>query len=195
MELQSKKTAKVPLDDEKIVELYWERNEKAIEETDFKYKKYLFSIAYNVLHDRLDCEECLNDTYLGAWNTMPDARPMYLGPFLSKITRRISIDRWRHEHRGKRGGVNGIVEELTECIPDADTPETEYQRGLLRGELNEFLRSLTEEKRAMFVRRYFYAQQVGVIAKEMGIGEAKVKVTLHRLREELKQRLEACDLL
>ena len=91
--------------------------------------------------------------------------------------------------------MNGIVEELTECIPDADTPETEYQRGLLRGELNEFLRSLTEEKRAMFVRRYFYAQQVGVIAKEMGIGEAKVKVTLHRLREQLKQRLEACDLL
>ena len=183
------------MEDYQIVDLYWDRKEKAITETDKKYGKMLRSLSYSLLSSREDAEECVNDTYLGAWNTMPDARPMYLGPFLSKITRRISIDRWRHEHRGKRGGVNGIVEELTECIPDADTPETEYQRGLLRGELNEFLRSLTEEKRAMFVRRYFYAQQVGVIAKEMGIGETKVKVTLHRLREQLKQRLEACDLL
>jgi RNA polymerase sigma-70 factor (ECF subfamily) len=88
-----------------------------------------------------------------------------------------------------------MVEELSDCIPDGDTPATEYERGLLRDELNAFLRTLTEEKRAIFLRRYFYAQPLSVIAKELGIGEAKVKVVLHRLREQLKQRLEACDLL
>ena len=183
------------MEDYQIVDLYWQRSENAIGETKKKYERMLCGISYSLLSSHEDAEECVNDTYLGAWNTMPDARPMYLGPFLSKITRRLSIDRWRHEHREKRGGMDGIVEELTECIPDEDTPATEYQRGLLRGELNAFLRTLTEEKRAMFVRRYFYAQPVGMIAKELGIGEAKVKVTLHRLREQLKLRLEACDLL
>ena len=183
------------MEDYKIVDLYWERKEKAIAETEKKYGKMLHSLSYSLLSSHEDAEECVNDTYLGAWNTMPDARPMYLGPFLSKITRRLSIDRWRRDHREKRGGVDSIVEELTECIPDENTPAAEYQRGLLRGELNAFLGTLTEEKRAIFVRRYFYAQPVGIIAKEMGIGEAKVKVTLHRLREQLKLRLEACDLL
>ena len=183
------------MEDYKIVDLYWERKEKAIAETEKKYGKMLHSLSYSLLSSHEDAEECVNDTYLGAWNTMPSARPMYLGPFLSKITRRLSIDRWRRDHREKRGGVAGMVEELTECIPDENTPAAEYQRGLLRGELNSFLGTLSEEKRAVFVRRYFYAQPVGVIAQEMGIGEAKVKVVLHRLREQLKQRLEACDLL
>ena len=110
------------MEDYQIVDLYWDRKETAITETDKKYGKMLRSLSYSLLSSREDAEECVNDTYLGAWNTMPDARPMYLGPFLSKITRRISIDRWRHEHRGKRGGVNSIVEELTECIPDEETP-------------------------------------------------------------------------
>ena len=183
------------MEDYKIVDLYWARKENAIAETEKKYGKMLHSLSYSLLSSHEDAEECVNDTYLGAWNTMPSARPMYLGPFLSKITRRLSIDRWRRDHREKRGGIATVIEELTECIPDGDTPAEEYQRGLLRDELNAFLRTLTEQKRVIFVRRYFYAQQVNVIAKEMGIGEAKVKVTLHRLREELKQRLEACDLL
>lgn len=183
------------MEDYRIVDLYWERKEKAIEETEKKYGKMLHSLSYSLLSSHEDAEECVNDTYLGAWNTMPSARPMYLGPFLSKITRRLSIDRWRHEHREKRGGVVGMVEELTECIPDESTPAAEYERGLLRNELNAFLRTLTEEKRAIFVRRYFYAQPVSVIATGMGVSEAKVKVILHRLREQLKLRLEACDLL
>ena len=183
------------MEDYKIVDLYWERKERAIAETEKKYGKMLHSLSYSLLSSHEDAEECVNDTYLGAWNTMPDARPMYLGSFLSKITRRLSIDRWRREHRGKRGGVAGMVEELSDCIPDGDTPATEYERGLLRDELNAFLHTLTEEKRAIFLRRYFYAQPLSVIAKELGIGEAKVKVVLHRLREQLKQRLEACDLL
>ena len=183
------------MEDYQIVDLYWARKEKAIDETEKKYGKMLHSLSYSLLSSHEDAEECVNDTYLGAWNTMPSARPMYLGSFLSKITRRLSIDRWRREHREKRGGVAGVIEELTDCIPDEDTPAREYERGLLRGELNAFLRTLPEEKRAIFVRRYFYAQPVGIIARELGIGEGKVKVVLHRLREQLKQRLEACDLL
>ncbi len=183
------------MEDYQIVDLYWARKEKAIDETEKKYGKMLHSLSYSLLSSHEDAEECVNDTYLGAWNTMPSARPMYLGPFLSKITRRLSIDRWRREHRQKRGGVAGMVEELTECIPDESTPAAEYERGLLRGELNAFLRTLTEEKRAIFVRRYFYAQPLNVIAKEIGVSEANVKIVLHRLREQLKRRLEACDLL
>ena len=183
------------MEDYQIVDLYWARKEKAIDETEKKYGKMLHSLSYSLLSSHEDAEECVNDTYLGAWNTMPSARPMYLGSFLSKITRRLSIDRWRREHREKRGGVAGVIEELTDCIPDEDTPAREYERGLLRGELNAFLRTLPEEKRAIFVRRYFYAQEIRTIAQEVGVSEANVKIVLHRLREQLKQRLEARDLL
>ncbi len=183
------------MEDYQIVDLYWARKEMAIAETEKKYGKMLHSLSYSLLSSHEDAEECVNDTYLGAWNAMPDARPMYLGPFLSKITRRLSINRWRREHRERRGGVATVIEELTDCIPDANTPAAEYQRGLLRDELNVFLRTLTEEKRTIFVRRYFYAQPLNIIAKETGVSEAKVKVVLHRLREQLKLRLEACDLL
>ena len=183
------------MEDYQIVDLYWARKEKAIAETEKKYGKMLHSLSYSLLSSHEDAEECVNDTYLGAWNTMPSARPMYLGSFLSKITRRLSIDRWRREHREKRGGVAGVIEELTDCIPDEDTPAREYERGLLRGELNAFLRTLPEEKRAIFVRRYFYAQEIRTIAQEIGVSEANVKIVLHRLREQLKLRLEACDLL
>ena len=183
------------MEDRDIIALYFARNEDAIKESLVKYGTYVTGISMSILQNALDAEECVNDTYVGAWNTMPSARPMYLGPYLSKIARRLSIDRWRHDHRAKRGGANALVEELTDCIPDDNTPMAEYQRGLLRNELNAFLMSLSEEKRAIFVRRYFYAQPVNVIAAEMGIGEGKVKVTLHRLREQLKIRLEASDLL
>ena len=183
------------MEDYQIVDLYWDRKEKAITETEKKYGKMLHSLSYSLLSSHEDAEECVNDTYLGAWNAMPSARPMYLGPFLSKIARRLSIDRWRRDHREKRGGVLEMVEELTDCIPASSTPAEEFERGRLRGEINEFLRTLTEEKRAIFVRRYFYAQPVTLIAKEIGVSEAKVKVVLHRLREQLKLRLEACDLL
>ncbi len=184
------------MEDYQIVDLYWDRKERAITETEKKYGKMLHSLSFSLLSSHEDAEECVNDTYLGAWNTMPSARPMYLGPFLSKITRRLSIDRWRREHREKRGGVTGLVEELTECIPDdGGTPAEEYERGLLREELNTFLRKLPEEKRAVFVRRYFYAQPINQIAREIGVSEANVKIILYRLRDQLKQRLEVCDLL
>ena len=101
MELQEKQRSRMPMDDEKIVALYFERDEKAIEETDYKYRKYLFSTVYNVLYDKGDCEECLNDTYLGAWNSMPPSRPNVLKAFLTVIARRIAIKRYHSNLRRK----------------------------------------------------------------------------------------------
>jgi len=183
------------MEDSKIVDLYWARDEAAIRESDRKYGKMLHALSYSLLSSREDAEECVSDTYLDAWHAIPPARPVRLGAFLSKITRRISVDRWRREHREKRGGMLAITEELSECIPDTDTPEKEYVRGMLTRELNAFLQALPTEKRVIFLRRYFYSQPLSVIASELGISEAKVKVVLHRIREQLKKRLEASDLL
>ncbi len=183
------------MEDYRIVDLYWARNECAIDETEKKYGKMLWSLSYSLLSSREDAEECVNDTYLGAWNAMPSARPALLGPFLSKITRRISIDRWRHNHRQKRGGLEEPLEELEECIPDGSSMEKDYQNNLLSRELNFFLASLTEEQRALFLRRYFYSQSIGEISTATGIGENKIKITLYRLREKLRKRLKEGDLL
>ncbi len=183
------------MEDYRIVDLYWARSESAIGETEKKYGRMLWSLSYSLLSSREDAEECVNDTYLGAWNAMPNARPALLGPFLSKITRRISIDRWRHEHRQKRGGLEEPLEELEECIPDGGSVEKEYQNGLLAKELNFFLATLNEEQRALFLRRYFYSQSIPEIAAATGVGESKIKVTLHRLRERLRKRLKEGDLL
>lgn len=178
------------MEDHRIVDLYWARDEAAIEASQRKYGRMLYSLSYSLLTSHQDAEECVNDTYLGAWQAMPTARPAHLGSFLSKITRRLSIDRWRHSHRKKRGGIEELTEELTECIPSDSSVEREYESGLLRHTLDGFLRSLTEEKRAIFLRRYFYSQSVTQIAVALGIGESKVKVVLHRLRQELRERLE-----
>lgn len=183
------------MEDYRIVDLYWARNEAAITESDRKYGRMLQSLSYSLLSSREDAEECVNDTYLDAWGAMPTARPAYLGAFLSKITRRISVDRWRHIHREKRGGVQTVMEELGECIPAVGGVEEDYENGRLSRELNTFLRLLPTEKRVMFLRRYFYSQSMEEIAAALGVSEGKVKVTLHRLREQLRRRLEEQELL
>ena len=183
------------MEDYRIVDLYWARNEAAIAESDRKYGRMLQSLSYSLLSSREDAEECVNDTYLDAWGAMPTARPAYLGAFLSKITRRISVDRWRHIHREKRGGVQTVMEELGECIPAAGGVEEDYENGRLSRELNTFLRLLPTEKRVMFLRRYFYSQSMEEIAAALGVSEGKVKVTLYRLREQLRRRLEEQELL
>ena len=113
MKRQSKKTIYTPLDDKKIVELYWQRDERAIEETDAKYRKYLLSVSYNILHDTLDCEECLNDTYIGAWNAMPPSKPEILRAFLVTIMRRIAVNRY-HSNRKK----SNIPSEMTVALSE-----------------------------------------------------------------------------
>lgn len=183
------------MEDYQIVDLYWARNERAIQESDAKYGKMLKSVSSSLLSSPEDAEECVNDTYLDAWNAMPTERPTYLGAFLAKIVRRISVDRFRHDHRQKRGGIENLSEELSECIPDTNSVEKEYENGRLAKALNTFLLSLDTEKRVMFIRRYFYSQTVARIALEMQISESNVKVTLHRVRERLRRFLQKEDLL
>lgn len=184
------------MEDFQIVDLYWARQERAISESDRKYGRMLRNLSYSCLSSREDAEECVNDTYLDAWGAMPTERPTYLGAFLSKITRRISIDRFRANHRQKRGGLGNLTEELTDCIPDSSpTLADEFENGRLRDALDRFLANLPAEKRVMFIKRYFFANPIAEIAESMGLGESNVKVTLHRVREQLKTILEKEELL
>ena len=178
------------MEDYQIVDLYWARSEQAIRRTDEKYGRMLGSISYSLLSSREDAEECVNDTYMEAWQRMPEDRPVYLGAYLSKIIRCLSVDRFRATHRQKRGGMGQILEELTECIPGGETPEEAYENRTLSETINRFLENLDEEKRRIFVRRYFYSDSVESIASRMKIGTSKVKTTLYRLRIALKERLE-----
>lgn len=183
------------MEDHKIVDLYWLRNESAISESDRKYGRMLKSLSYSLLASREDAEECVNDTYLDAWGAMPTARPQYLGAFLSKITRRISIDRFRAQHREKRGGMGTVLEELDDCVPASGGVYEEYENGRLKAALDRFLYLQSPERRAMFVRRYFASQSIGEIAHALQLRESKVKVTLYRMREELRRELEEQALL
>jgi RNA polymerase sigma-70 factor (ECF subfamily) len=183
------------MEDYKIVDLYWARDESAIAESDRKYGRMLNSLSYSLLSSREDAEECVNDTYLDAWGAMPEARPTYLGAFLSKITRRISIDRYRAIHSERRGGVENLCAELTECIPDTSNVGEEYESRRLREELNSFLYSCSKEKRAMFILRYFHSMSTLEIAARLSVSESKVKTTLHRLRRDLQKFLEEQELL
>ena len=184
------------MEDFQIVKLYWDRNERAISESDGKYGRMLRSLSYSCLGSHQDAEECVNDTYLDAWNAIPPEAPTYLGAFLSKITRRISIDRFRHDHRSKRGGTQNLTEELTECIPDGSCSlleDLENQR--LGRAINAFLATLSKEKRVIFVQRYFYGAEISQSAEAAGKTQSNVKVTLHRTREALREFLRKEDLL
>ena len=183
------------MEDHQIVDLYWSRSESAISETDRKYGRMLNSISLSLLSSSLDAEECVNDTYVAAWNTMPDERPTYLGAYLSKIIRRISISRFRSAHTQKRGGAGELIDELTECIPSENDVVSDYENGRLASALDRFLLSLDEKKRAVFVRRYFYSQSIEQISIEMGIKLGSVKSILSRARQSLKDMLEEEELL
>ncbi len=178
------------MEDYRIVDMYWDRDEGAIAESDKKYGRMLNSLSFALLSSREDAEECVNDTYIDAWNAMPVARPDNLGAFLSKITRRISIDRFRKQHRQKRGGLDNLTLELMDCIPSGESVESEYENGRLKEALDSFLYSLDREKRVMFVRRYFYSHSIEQISEQMNISIAKVKTTLFRIRKSLKEYLE-----
>lgn len=180
------------MEDERIVDLYWERDERAIEESERKYGKLLRSVSYSCTGSREDAEECTNDTYLEAWGAMPTARPNHLGAFLSRIVRRLSIDRFRRDHRKKRGGMNALCLELTDCVPDAaePTPAEAYSEKQTAAAIDRFLESLGQERRALFVCRYFYGRSIASLATSFGLSQSNVKVILFRLRAELKQKLE-----
>lgn len=175
------------MEDERIVELFWERSEDAIKETSEKYGSYLTSISYSILSNIEDAKECVNDTYHDAWNCIPPHRPSILSSFLGKITRRISISKWRWLHAEKRGGSEMILalEELTECVSGTGTVEGEIHRKELAALLNGFLGNLSETERNIFLRRYWYLDSISAIAKQYGFSESKVTSMLHRIRKKL----------
>ncbi|MBQ5952004.1 MAG: sigma-70 family RNA polymerase sigma factor [Lachnospiraceae bacterium] len=180
------------MEDQNIVDLYWARSETAIAETENKYGRYCGFIAYNILHSREDSEECVSDTWMKAWNAMPEARPGRLRAFLGKITRNLALNRLEAASAEKRGEgqVPLALEELAEVIPAADTADRIADEMALTELLDRFLGSLTPEKRKIFLQRYWYLSSVAQIASNLGISQSKVKMTLHRVRNELKQCLE-----
>ena len=180
------------MDDIQIVDLYWQRSETAISETSNKYGKYCHYIAFNILNNNEDSEECVNDTYMQAWNSMPPHRPSVLKTFLGKITRNLALDKYKYLTAKKRntGQMPLIFDELKECLPNLDNTENIIDDIVLTEILNRFLSSLSVEKRKIFMRRYWYLSSIKEIAADYKMNESKIKMSLLRSRNELKKLLE-----
>ena len=192
MSVQDKTKPKTPLDDEEIIELYWERDEQAIYETDFKYKKYLFVIAYNILNEKLDCEECLNDTYLGAWNAMPPTNPNSLKAFLTTIIRRAAIKRYHHKTRQREvpSEMTASLSELESFVSGDDAIEVDFDAERLGRIISDFVRSLTPRRRFIFMSRYYTADSIDVIAKSLNLSRSMINKELAAIRVSLREALE-----
>ena len=180
------------MDDVKIVELYFERNETAISETKAKYGNYCYSIAYNILKNNEDAEECENDTYLEVWKNIPPQKPKIFSAYLGTITRQKAIDKWRRKTANKRGGgeIQLSLQELENCISDDKAIGDEIIAEELARRISEFLRTLPQKERNVFIRRYWYFDSIGQISERYGYGQSKVKMMLKRTREKLISELE-----
>lgn len=179
------------MDDEIIVKLYWDRNQEAIPETEKKYGKYCTYIAQSILGNMEDVEECVNDTYLCAWNSIPPHKPNTLSTYLGKIVRNLSFNRYKHNKADKRGGgeLPLVLDELAEYVSGKDDVEQEVDRKELIGAINGFLDSLSEEKRGIFICRYWYTESISGIASRYGLKEGSISVILNRLRKKLHDYL------
>ena len=179
------------MDDKSIVDLYFSRNEEAITQTDKKYGRYCYRIAYNILTNEEDAEESVSDTYMKAWSTIPPRHPSVLSTFLGKITRHISIDRWRERSAQKRGGgeVTLALEELEDCVAGMQDVEMEYERKEIVKAYIKFLDTLPITERRVFLCRYWYVESIEMIAEKFGFSQSKVKTMLHRTRAKLRKRL------
>lgn len=180
------------MDDNGIVALYWKRSEQAIGETSKKYGGYCYSIAHNILANREDTEETVNDTYLAAWNSLPPHRPKALGVYLGKITRNLAISRWRKRGAAKRGGgeLTLALEELGDSLSGGKDPEADYLHKEAMASLSDFLKGLSREERNVFLRRYWFFDPIREIAKDFGFTESKTKSMLRRTRGKLRIWLE-----
>lgn len=185
------------MDDTSIVQLYWDRSEQAIAETEIKYGAYCYCIAYNILSSNEDAEESVNDTYMTAWNKLPPHRPAKLAAFLGKIARCISINRWKARTACKRGDgeMPLVLEELADCVDQSQDVASTYESIELMRTFNRFLDTLPEVQRNIFLRRYWLFDPIGDIAKSYGFSTSKVASMLHRLRIKLREQLEKEDYL
>ncbi len=180
------------MNDQAILQLYFDRSEAAIIHTEAKYGGYCYSIAYRILSDREDSEESVSDTYLAAWNAIPPRRPDVLATFLGRLTRNISINRWKHRNAYKRGGgeMDLALEELGECVSGSPTPEQAYTQREIQVAFRDFLDTLSETERRVFMRRYWYLDSMKEICQRFRFSESKVKSMLHRVRKKLHAKLE-----
>ena len=177
------------IEDEKIIELFFERSEQGIRELDIKYGKVFYKISNNILNDRQDAEECVNDAYLGAWNAIPPARPAPLLTYICKIVRNVSLKRYHRKEAAKRSGSHTVAMEEIESIASPNTVETEYEAKELARIIESFLETLNAENRVIFVRRYWFADSCKDIAELVGLSEKNVTVRLTRIRKKMKDYL------
>ena len=180
------------MEDEQIVALYWVRSEQAIAETEKKYDRYLEKIAQNILNNLEDSRESVNDTYLAAWESMPPHKPSILSAYLAKLTRRISVDRFRYRTRDKRAGSEYAISlsELADCVSGGNTAEEIVNAKALADAIGVYLRLQSRETQAAFLGRYYFLDPVKEIAAYLGMSESKVKSLLYRTRLGLKEYLE-----
>lgn len=178
--------------DEQIIELYWQRKENAIQETDRKYGQLLFGIAYNILHDRSDCEECRNDTYLGAWNAIPPARPVAFPAFITRIMRNIALNRYKEKTSRKRipSELTVSMEDLCDTLHSDETVEGAYEAEEVGRIINDYVRHLPERQRYIFIDRFYLAEPVETIAAALSVSAITVYREIDKIKQGLKLRLE-----
>ncbi len=178
------------MEDKRIIELLWQRDESGLEAARQKYGKLCYSVAYNILGDSRDSEEAVNDTYLGVWDSIPPHRPDVLSSFIMRITRNISLKIWRYKYAQKRAcNIAASLEELGECIPNTENVEKALEAKELSGYIDRFLRELKENDRVVFLRRYWFCDSIADIAKLFGASEGKIKMQLSRTRQRLQKYL------
>ena len=184
------------MDDDKIIALYFERNESALKQTAEKYGRYCYKIAHQVVNNEEDAKECVNDMYLDVWNSIPPHKPKKLAVFLATITRRIALDRFRRMTAEKRGGGEASLSlhELEDCIPFGKSIDEELENQRIAEIISAFLRRLPEIRANIFIRRYWYFDSVADIAKRYDFGESKTKMILKKTRDELLQYLKKEDI-
>lgn len=179
------------IEDEKIIEMFFERSENAIGELAVKYGKVLGKLSFNILNNREDAEECVNDAYLGLWNSIPPERPDPLLTYACKIVRNISLKAYYKKHAEKRRSDYTVaMEEIEDCLAGSDSPETAIEENELTGLIDSFLETQSAENRVIFMRRYWFSDSCRDIAERVGISEKNVTVKLTRIRRKLKEYLK-----
>lgn len=184
------------MDDLELIELYWERNERAIDETNTKYGRLLYKISFSILSNHEDSQECVNDTYIKAWKSIPPERPRSFTAYLGRIVRNLSIDYWNKSRTPKRfSGGDILLSELVDCIPSPDTVWSEVETKILSKIISNWLNTLPKEDRILFVRRYWYGDSIKELAIKIGTTPKKLASHMFRLRFNLKNVLEKEEVL